>query len=44
MAVQTLKGVIEEDGLPGGDRTKVCFLAFDKQLYFFNLRSTLKQP
>ena len=44
MAVQTIKGVIEEDALPGGERTRVCFLAFDKQLYFFNLRSTLKQP
>ena len=30
--------------MPGGDRTKVCFMAYDKNLYFFNLRSTLKQP
>jgi protein transport protein SEC24 len=30
--------------LPGGERTRVAFLAFDKNLYYFNLRSTLKQP
>lgn len=44
MATQTVKGLIEEGTLPGGDRTRVCFLAFDKQLYFFNLRSTMKSP
>ena len=43
-ATFTLKGLIEEGALPGGDRTKVCFLAYDKALYFFNLRPTLKQP
>ena len=40
----TIKSVIEEGSLPGGERTRVCFMAFDKNLYFFNLRSTLKQP
>jgi len=44
MAAETIKGIIEEDALPGGERTRVCFLAFDKQLHFFNLRSTNKQP
>jgi protein transport protein SEC24 len=43
-AASTIKGIIEEGSMPGGDRTRVCFLAFDKNLYFFNLRSTLKQP
>lgn len=36
--------MIEEGTLPGGDRIRVCFLAYDKGLYYFNLRSTLKQP
>ena len=43
-ATSTIKGVLEENTLPGGDRARVCFLAFDKNLYYFNLRSTLKQP
>jgi len=43
-AAQTIKGIIEEGTLPDGERTRVCFLAYDKNLYFFNLRSTLKQP
>jgi protein transport protein SEC24 len=43
-AASTIKGIIEEGSMPGGDRTRVCFLAYDKNLYFFNLRSTLKQP
>lgn len=30
--------------MPGGERTRVCFLAYDKHLYYFNLRATLKQP
>jgi len=30
--------------LPGGDRIRIGFLAYDKNLYYFNLRSTLKQP
>ena len=30
--------------MPGAERTRVCFLAYDKNLYYFNLRSTLKQP
>jgi len=40
----TIKGIIEEGTLPGGDRIRIGFLAFDKNLYYFNLRSTLKQP
>jgi len=43
-AAHTLKGVIEENTLPGGDRARVCFIGYDKSLYYFNLRSTLKQP
>lgn len=43
-ATSTIKGILEEGTLPGGERTRVCFLAFDKSLYYFNLRSTLKQP
>lgn len=43
-AAYTIKGIIEEGTLPGGDRIKVMFMAFDKNLYFFNLRQTLKQP
>jgi protein transport protein SEC24 len=43
-ATHTIKSIIEEGTLPGGDRARVCFLAYDKNLYFFNLRSTLKQP
>jgi len=41
-ATFTIKGLIEEGSLPGGDSTKVCFLAYDKHVYFFNLRPTLK--
>ena len=43
-ACSTIKGIIEEGTLPGGERTRVAFLAYDKNLYYFNLRSTLKQP
>lgn len=39
---QTIKGIIEEGTLPGGDRTRIAFLAYDKNLNYFNLRSTLK--
>ena len=41
-ATQTIKGAIDEGSLPGGERIRVCFLAYDKNLYYFNLRSTLK--
>lgn len=44
LATTTLKGIIDEGTLPGGDRIRVCFMAYDKNLYFFNLRATLKQP
>lgn len=40
----TIKGIIEEGTLPGGDRIRIAFLAYDKNLNYFNLRSTLKQP
>ena len=43
-ATQTIKGVLDEGTLPGGERTRICFLAYDKNLYYFNLRSTPKQP
>jgi protein transport protein SEC24 len=43
-ATFTIKGLIEENALPGGERTRVCFMAYDKHLYYFSLRSTLKQP
>ena len=43
-ATHTIKGIIEEGSLPGAERARVCFLAYDKNLYFFNLRATLKQP
>lgn len=43
-ATFTIKGLIEEGALPGGERTRVCFMAYDKHLYYFSLRSTLKQP
>ena len=43
-ATTTIKGIIDEGTLPGGDRTRIAFMAFDKNLYYFNLRSTLKQP
>lgn len=43
-ATSTIKGILEEGTLPGGERTRICFLAYDKNLYYFNLRSTLKQP
>ena len=43
-ATSTIKGILEEGTLPGGERTRVCFLAYDKHLYYFNLRATLKQP
>lgn len=43
-AAAGIKGVIDEQTLPGGDRVRVCFMAYDKNLYYFNLRSTLKSP
>ena len=43
-ATHTIKGIFEEGSMPGADRVKVCFIAYDKNLYFFNLRPTLKQP
>ena len=38
----TIKGVIEQDCLPGGSRTHVAFLAYDSCLHYFNLKPTLK--
>lgn len=43
-ATHTIKGILEEGTLPGNERVRICFLAYDKSLYYFNLRSTLKQP
>ena len=43
-ATHSIKSIIEEGTLPGGERTRVSFIAYDKNLHFFNLRSTLKQP
>lgn len=43
-ATASIKGIFDEGTLPGGDRARVCFLAYDKNLYYFNLRSTMKQP
>ena len=43
-ATSTIKGILEEGTLPGGERTRICIMAYDKNLYYFNLRSTLKQP
>lgn len=44
MCLGTIKGVIEQDCLPGGNRTHVAFLAYDNCLHYFNLKPTLKQP
>ena len=43
-ATSTIKGILDEGTLPGGERTRVAFIAFDHKLYYFNLKSTLKQP
>ena len=43
-ATTTIKGILDEGTLPGNERTRVAFIAFDKNLYYFNLKSTLKQP
>lgn len=32
------------DDLPGGDRTKVGFITFDKTVHFYNLKAGLKAP
>lgn len=44
LAATTIKSIIEEGSLPGGERTRVSFICCDKSLYYFNLKSTLKQP
>lgn len=44
LACSTIKGILEEGTLPGAERIRVSFIAFDQNLYFFNLRSTLRQP
>jgi hypothetical protein len=43
-AAYTIKGIIESETLPGSDRARVCFICYDKNLYFFNLKSILKKP
>ena len=44
LAVSTIKSIIENQLLPGGERTKVGFITYDSSVHFYNLRSTLKQP
>jgi protein transport protein SEC24 len=43
-ATSTIKSVIENKLLPGGERTRICFITYDASVHFYNLRSTLKQP
>lgn len=42
MACSTIKSVIEQDILPGGERAKVAFITYDDNVHFYNLKSTLK--
>ena len=44
IATNTIKSVVEQKLLPGGERTRVCFITYDSSVHFYNLRSTLKQP
>jgi protein transport protein SEC24 len=44
ICVSTIKSVIENQLLPGGERTRVLFITYDSSVHFYNLRSTLKQP
>ncbi len=41
-AIATIKGCL--DNLPGGERTQIGFITFDKSIHFYNLKSTLSQP
>lgn len=40
--VQTIKSVIENQLLPGGERALISFVTYDSSVHFYNLRSTLK--
>ena len=42
LCVSTIKNVIENQLLPGGERTRVGFITYDSSVHFYNLRSTLK--
>lgn len=44
ICVSTIKSVIENQLLAGGERTRVLFITYDSSVHFYNLRSTLKQP
>ena len=44
LATSTIKNIIENQLLPGGERTKVGFITYDSSVHFYNLRPTLKQP
>ncbi len=41
-AISTIKNCL--DYLPGGERTQIGFITFDKSIHFYNLKSTLQQP
>ena len=42
--VATIKSVLENSLLPGGERARISFLTYDSSVHFYNLRPTLKQP
>ncbi len=46
LACSTIKSIIEAELLAGqaDERTKIAFLTFDKNVHFYNLKPTLKQP
>ncbi|CDW76512.1 sec23 sec24 trunk domain containing protein [Stylonychia lemnae] len=44
LATSTIKSVVENKLLPGGERTRIGFITYDSSVHFYNLRSTLKQP
>jgi len=46
LACSTIKSVIEQYLLPGqnSERAKIAFLTYDKNVQFYNLKPTLKQP
>jgi protein transport protein SEC24 len=42
LATQAIKSVIESKYLPGGERTRICFITYDSSIHFYNLRPTLR--
>ncbi len=42
LATSTIKSIVEQKLLPGGERTRICFITYDSSVHFYNLRSTLK--